>query len=542
MHRRGSTLCSRWSAFGRACFCDRLAHVLLTTALLLALHSIPNAARNASAIELAVPWEGGDVSRQLLGDGTGVIVGLVDSGVDSSHPFLSGNDSQGQPREVARANFVTTEPSNTGDDVVGHGTSVASVALGKGEIGGVRYDGLATDARYVNARVLDSTNSFQSTQWVVNGVGFAVQNHADVINLSLLLNSPQSDGNTQLDLLVDYLVDARNIFTTVAAGNFGIAQPTHGPAAARNGFAVGALVSSNLNFSRVAAFSDAGPTSDGRGKPDVVAPGSILDVANSAWDEGAGNSLIITRSGTSFASPHAAGLAAQMIDYGRAQGLSTDAKVLRAVIANSAVKTLDNDGEAWSHTESLPLDNQQGAGRIDAAAAAAQYMAGRFDTGSVPLAGWALSDILGASNPATTTDVFSLAGQPLLGSYLDATLNWNRHVTYSDFGTPGAIDGADFFSVSPLDPQDNLDLFLVRDGLVVASSISTVDTIEHIHFLVDRPGQYDLRITRAAAPDLGESYALAWHGVAVPEPSTLVLLGLGAAALLIRRGRTPRLS
>jgi Subtilase family/PEP-CTERM motif len=540
MRRPGVTLSVRFRAGRQPRRALRGAGLL--TALLVAALLVTVVARAAEAIDLAVPWEGGDVSRQLLGDGTGVVIGLVDSGVDGSHPFLSGSDSLGQPREVARANFVTSEASNTGDDVAGHGTSVASIALGQGEIDGVRYDGLATDARYVNARVLDSSNSFQSTQWVVNGVGFAVQNHADVINLSLLLNSTQSDGDTQLDLMVDYLVDTLNIFTTLAAGNFGNAQPPHGPAAARNGLTVGALVSGNLNFSRVASFSDAGPTSDGRSKPDVVAPGSLLHAANSAWDDGPGNSLIITRSGTSFAAPQAAGLAVQMIDYGRAHGLSTDAKVLRVAITNSAVKTLDNNEDPWSHGDTLPLDSQQGAGRIDAAAAAMQYMAGCFDSGSVPLVGWALRDIFGESSAATTSEVFSLDSQPLLGSYFDATLNWNRHVTYSDFGALGVIDGADFFSVDPLNPQDNLDLFLLRDGIVVASSVSAVDTVEHVHFLVDQPGHYDLRITRYGGPDPGESYALAWHGVAVPEPSSLALLALGAAAMLIRRGRMPRLA
>ncbi|HEY2838374.1 MAG TPA: hypothetical protein VGJ26_04455, partial [Pirellulales bacterium] len=69
------------------------------------------------AAEPAVAAIGGDTSAALLGPGTGVIVGIVDSGVSDSHPFFTGDDSLGQPRLVAQQNFVTTESSNTGDDV-----------------------------------------------------------------------------------------------------------------------------------------------------------------------------------------------------------------------------------------------------------------------------------------------------------------------------------------------------------------------------------------------------------------------------------------
>ena len=75
-------------------------------------------AGSAWAINVSIPAVHGDVFRTLLGDGTGVIVGIVDSGVDDTHPAaLAGLDSLGQPRMVAEANFVTTEPASSGDDV-----------------------------------------------------------------------------------------------------------------------------------------------------------------------------------------------------------------------------------------------------------------------------------------------------------------------------------------------------------------------------------------------------------------------------------------
>src|SRR5271154_1400184 len=69
----------------------------------------------------------GDVSRQLFGSGTGVIVGIIDSGVRSTPPALTGNDSQGHPRLVAAANFAS-DGDASGDDISfeGHGTAMAS--------------------------------------------------------------------------------------------------------------------------------------------------------------------------------------------------------------------------------------------------------------------------------------------------------------------------------------------------------------------------------------------------------------------------------
>jgi hypothetical protein len=233
----------------------------------------------------------------------------------------------------------------------------------------------------------------------------------------------------------------------------------------------------------------------------------------------------------------AAGMGAQLIDYGRAHNLSTDQRVLRAVMINSAQTTLDSDGSPWSASSLLPLDHQQGSGRLDAVATAHQYMAGQFAPGVVANVGWALHDILGASTATDTPESYALGLPVTPGSIIDATLVWDRHVVWIDRGTIGAIDPSDSFSVSPLNPQDDLNLYLFRDGVLVASSTSAVDTVEHIHFLVDQAGMYSLRVTRGAAVDPGETYALAWRTVPEPAALTLVAIGLLSLPLLRRRLR-----
>ena len=160
---------------------------------------------------------GGYDAAALLGHGSGVIVGIVDSGIDVNHPALTGTVTGGQPRLVAEANFVTSEPANTGDDVYGHGTAVAGQILSRD----ATYGGVATDARYVDARVLDSTNSFSTDAWVVNGTGYAISRGANLINLSLGYFNSNTSGNSRLSDMADYITYGLRVPITVSAGNAG---------------------------------------------------------------------------------------------------------------------------------------------------------------------------------------------------------------------------------------------------------------------------------------------------------------------------------
>ena len=162
-------------------------------------------------------------AQALLGNGTGVIVGIVDSGIDKNHPALSGSVTGGLPRLVVEANFVPTEPANTGDDVYGHGTAVAGQILSRD----ATFGGVATDSRYVNARVLDSNNSFASDAWVINGTGFALANGANLLNLSLGYFNGNTSGSSTLSLMTDYISYTLRVPITISAGNAGAAPITY---------------------------------------------------------------------------------------------------------------------------------------------------------------------------------------------------------------------------------------------------------------------------------------------------------------------------
>jgi hypothetical protein len=490
----------------------------------------------AWALSGSVPGIYGDVSRSLLGDGTGVVMGIVDSGVDDLHPALAGLDSLGNPRMVAEANFVTTELFNTGDDVAGHGTWVTSTVLSRD----ATYTGMAPDARYINARVLNSSNGFPNDTPVRNGIGYAIEQGADIINLSLNFFAPNSSGFSQLDLMVDWAAYERGILTTISSGNIGGGNGTdavRGPGSAYNGVSVGRTIA---DLSKVSTDSAGAFTSDGRMKPDVVAPGTLLTLANDDWEGGAPD-WDTGLNGTSFAAPHVAGLMAQMLEAGNTLGLSTSPLVVKAAILNSADKdVLDRNFNPWQQAGTTnfagvtnvtqPLDTHSGAGLINGLATAEQYLAGEMAPGLVEPVGWDLHSIGGGQSIDYVIDPSLVAG-----STLNATLTWHRHVSRIDSGN-GIVDADDFFFQQQ--SLSDLNLQVLRNGNLVAQSVSNVDNVEHLFIDLDRSAHYTLRVFGASFFSGSEQYALAWHGVPAPEPASFVLVaGAVAAMTLLHRQR-----
>jgi hypothetical protein len=481
----------------------------------------------------------------LLGDGTGSIIGFVDSGIDDTHPALAGLDSLGNPRMVAEANFVPTEPGNTGDDVFGHGTWVSSVALS----GDATFTGMAPDARYVNARALDSTAGFANDVQVRNGIGFAIERGAKVLNLSLNYFAAISGGTSPLDLMLDWAAYDRRISVAMAAGNIpldpnstpenplpGNPKTVRSPGSAFNGISVGRTLA---DYSKVSIFSAGAFTQDGRMKPDIVAPGTLLTLANDDW-EGATADWDSNLNGSSFSTPHVAGLIAQQLEAGATHGLSTDPLVVKATILNSASKNvLDWEFNPWEQanlqvvsgvtTTTQPLDPHSGAGQIDGLALAHQFLSGEMAPGLVDCIGWDLNAV-GAGGFVD----YVIDPDLILGSKLTATLTWYRHIARTDNGN-GMIDAGDSFSI--LQALSDLDLQILRNGTLIAESTSNIDNVEHLYLDVDEQAQYTIRVRGLGAFAGNEEFALAWYGAAIPEPASLSLLSMAMLAVALRRRR-----
>src|SRR5438093_5339880 len=203
----------------------------------------------------------------------------------------------------------------TAYDDMGHGTHVASIAVGDGvgpgPIAGL-MKGVAPDADLSAAKVLDSTGNgddslgVQGIQWCAN------RPSVDVISLSLGSDVP-SDGLDGLSRAVDAAVLTKGKMVVAAAGNSGDLSGTiQSPGSAAQAITVGAAAEWSAPPGRpyasqgpyLAPFSSRGPTADDRVKPDVVAPGVSIGAADYGTTSG-----YIVLDGTSMATPYVSGTA-----------------------------------------------------------------------------------------------------------------------------------------------------------------------------------------------------------------------------------------
>ncbi|NYJ00273.1 subtilisin family serine protease [Nocardioides thalensis] len=228
-------------------------------------------------------------------DGTGVRVAVLDTGIDKGHPALTG-------QVVAEQNF-TDAPSP--DDVKGHGTHVASLLAGTGAGSDGALQGIAPAARLLNGKVLGDLGEGQLS-WVIAGMEWAVEQDADIVNMSLAANAGIDDDPVVQAL--DALSAGSGTLFVVAAGNGGwngwVPETVSSPGISASALTVGAADPQDGR----PGFSAQGPTRGTyRAKPDLVAPGVDIPGALAGAREG---DLYVLESGTSMATPLVAGAAA----------------------------------------------------------------------------------------------------------------------------------------------------------------------------------------------------------------------------------------
>src|SRR5947209_3120352 len=252
------------------------------------------------ASDITVSVQSGSLAVQKL-DGSGVGIAILDSGIYAAHRAFLGRD--GKSRVIYSQDF--TGEGRT-DDPYGHGTHVAGLAAGNGQIAGGVYRGIAPNANIINVRVLDSKGTgtvsglLKALNWVLaNRTAYNIR----VVNLSLGMPAVESYRNDPVCRAVRALADA-GVVVVVAAGNDGkdangrkIYGQIHSPGDEPSALTVGASNTFGTDTradDTVATYSSRGPTRgywtdllgvrhyDNLVKPDLVAPRNKLVSAESA--------------------------------------------------------------------------------------------------------------------------------------------------------------------------------------------------------------------------------------------------------------------
>ncbi|HWT01566.1 MAG TPA: S8 family serine peptidase, partial [Pyrinomonadaceae bacterium] len=160
----------------------------------------------------------GLIQTTTVYDGSGVGIAILDSGIDANH--TSFKNDLGATRVVASQDFTG---ENRTDDPYGHGTHVASIAAGNDQISSGAYTGIASNARLVNLRVLNSqgvgttSGLLAALDWVLTYRAF---HNIRVVNLSLGTPAVDSYRDDPLCQAARRLVDA-GVVVVAAAGNEG---------------------------------------------------------------------------------------------------------------------------------------------------------------------------------------------------------------------------------------------------------------------------------------------------------------------------------
>jgi thermitase len=252
--------------------------------------------------------------------GEGIKVAVLDTGVATDNDDIAAN-------VVLHANFSTAA---TGEDNYGHGTHVAGIIAATKDADGV--SGVCPDCSILDGKVINDSGS-GSTSSIVNGINWAVENGAKVINMSLGQRVPSL-------ALEDAVNNAWNngVVIVAAAGNAGTEAPMY-PAAYPNVIAVAATDNNDAK----APFSTYG------GWVDVAAPG--VDVYSTfpkhpfAIGSQSGREMgYDIASGTSMASPIVAGVAALV--WSTSSGTANTS--VRAKVESTA-DTITGSGTLWAH-------------------------------------------------------------------------------------------------------------------------------------------------------------------------------------------------
>jgi hypothetical protein len=453
----------------------------------------------------------------------------------------------------------------TADEYVdGHAANVASVMISQDK----ELTGVAPGAMLYSGAVGPLEGRSAQPEECLAAQTVALQNSGDVRAINFSFGEPLSrdprpnpvlDGNALLTQCIDWSSRVHETLYVIAGnqGGGGIPIPTDN----FNGINVAYSrqvdgLFTKVDFANLSSEPDfrtvrsGGPeTNEGpRRSINIVAPGSRIELIDP-------DGRRRVASGTSFASPHVVGAIALMQQLADQQfrtgqpNFPLEARkpmVMKAILLNSADKLmdtgdglnlamtrtlLDESNQPWTTSDAyqdrqIPLHKELGTGHLNVYRAYQQLLPGAFGPGApIPAVGWnygRLASPTAASEDAAAAQVHDYVFETPLqgGSYLSATLTWERVVNLVDVNGNGLYDLGETFDDKGL---NNVDLYLMRaDQEDIANSLwsseSEVDSMEHIFYKIPETGRYKLRVIyrQQVHDEPTQPYALAWWAVPAP--------------------------
>jgi hypothetical protein len=418
-------------------------------------------------------------------DGSGVVMGIWDGGpVRTSHENFGGR--------------VTIREND--EDMSDHATHVAGTMIGSGAFNANARGMAPAGGQLFSWDFRDDTTSEQADSVANDGIVIANHSWGTILGWN---DDGENTGNSDLfgaynDTAADWddLVRDTGLIVVKSAGNDGNdCNPamtvcdgilgsdgfrydivgTHGNA--KNIITVGAIQD---NGTTATGFSSAGPSDDGRFKPDIVANGDGLTSSCFGSD-----SHYCSKSGTSMSAPTVSGTAALLVQRYR-QKIEADPSpdVIKALMVNSAID-IGRPGPDYLY----------GFGLLDAEAAEAtiDVLPVRILTGAV-------------ANGETHEYILAL---PSGESDLRVTLNWIDPAGAPNDGAPDLVNNLDLRLIDPNGvvyfPFTGPGMGNVT-GLATTTGPNNVDTVEHIR-ASSPSGFWKVRVTGTAVSGT-QNYAL----------------------------------
>src|SRR6185295_1742740 len=332
--------------------------------------------------------------------GEGQTIAVLDTGIDADMCYFrdttlglppanvcnGGTLTDPAQRKVIAVDFLWSTECSGGISTAewdnhGHGTHVAGTAAGDNfatpllhdtadgmapgaklviQDGGVQTDPCA-DLPGIGCPVVDLNPIFQ--QAYTQGARLHTNSWGDKEDAAI--QNDYSAGSQDVD---EFMWSHKDFLLFFAAGNSGPGTAeVSSPSTAKSAVSVGATLR-GTSANSMASFSSCGPTDDARIKPEVTVPGSSIVSARSDFNVTSNNCNTTTFSGTSMATPGAAGFTALIRQYytagwypsgaaNAAAGFTPSAALMRATLVNSG-QTMTGSG-----TTTIPA-NCQGWGRV----------------------------------------------------------------------------------------------------------------------------------------------------------------------------------